>query len=415
MASPANGRASGYADTTYDIVASLPEDDAPIDDDDSARDELDLDLRFAEALDGTAYASVGEWLSARRNALGLTLEDVEACTRVSEDYLAAIEDMDARRMPSGPYAPGFVRTYALYLDLDPEAVAARFREELSPRRLRVAPTTPAKETRRRIEAIEVPPRAWAILAVVGVAAALVAYGLRPRVEDDINRIPAVPEGLEEWAHADVVRRAPALEVVDGPAIALRARVPVAIEARDAAGETLVARELEAGETWSMPSRGGIVVDAENAAAVEVLFDGAPAGRLAATEGPVTGWEADGAREDGVAALAPLADAEVEVAGPEPTEPPAAEAVAAEEASDESSEVAADDAENTEEADGTALLDALIAEETLVSPELPDQPAIVATPLPDLSADAAGYVPDPVETAASEGPLVDPGADAPADE
>lgn len=206
------------------------------------------------AVDGGAYANVGDWLSARRKALGRTLEEAEAATRVREDYLDAIETMDPRRMPEGPYAPGFVRTYALYLNLDPDEAAERFRAEMSPRRSR----RPRVETENRDFKLVIPPQLWgggiAALVVIG----LVFIGLSTR-DGGLAEVPAVPEGLERWVDADITgqRTSVAPELVGGPELALRARVPVWLEAKILEGEVLISRNITTGEVWTVPRlRGG---------------------------------------------------------------------------------------------------------------------------------------------------------------
>ena len=386
MASPANGSTNGHAAGAHASDIN-PEDAA-----------APLGEPSDEALDGAAFASVGDWLAARRHALGLSLQDVEAHTRVREDYLAAIEDVDPRRMPTGPYAPGFVRTYALSLDLDPNEVAARFRDEVSPRRLRAQR---APETREKRAPVRIPGRAWAALGAVAITAALVGYGLTRTQDDAFNQVPAVPEGLEEWVQADIALRATssAPTIVGGPELALRARVPVWLEAHGASGEVLFAKALEAGEVWTAPRAAGVRVSTDNGAAVEVLLDGRPSARLGPPGLPVTDWRADQARgwePAVVAAVEPAAPAD---AAATPGAEPAAGGAPLEPAL----------------ADGAAMLEELEAEESLVSPELPAGPEIVEQPLPPILAGDVVAVPDPDETAAASGPTpreVDSTADAP---
>lgn len=320
------------------------------------------------AVDGDAFSTVGEWLAARREALGRSLGEAEEATRVREDYLDAIETMDPRRMPVGPYAPGFVRTYAIYLDLDPEAVTERFRSEMSPRRARRLQLGEDRSPRR----ITVPPQL--IFGAVAAAAAvgLVYLGLRSSERAAENVVPAVPEGLTEWVEADVTseRSSAAPEIVGGPELVLRARVPVWLEARVADGEALVSRQLAAGETWTAPRIRGVLVSADNGGAVEILRDGTPDGRLGAPGLPVSGWNADAAR-----GLAPPEPEEPVEAAPEDDPSLAAAApVTSVEGERVSARVEAAAEAEEEEPD----------EADLISPELPtDSDAIIATPLPYL--------------------------------
>lgn len=355
------------------------------------------------ALDGDAFATVGEWLAARRRALNLKREDVELATRVREDYLAAIEDMDPRRMPAGPYAPGFVRTYAIHLELDPEAVAARFREEMSPRRLRTPHATRARVPIK----ITVPPRLVVALLVVASLAGLVALGWRPRDIQEVS-VPAVPEGLSQWVAADVQSRrsSAAPELVVGPDLALRARVPVWLDARNDNGEVLVSRTLSAGEIWVAPRIPGVLVSADNGAAVEVLLNGLSQGRLGSAGLPVTDWRADSARPL-TAPQPPAAVVEAlveEAAG-------VAEGDAGTVAAGEAAALSADVAEVDE---SERMLNDLEAEDSLVSPDLSAE-TITQEALPDIVINNQGFIPsDPDEAAAAEGraPDAEPAADVP---
>ncbi|MGD9800967.1 MAG: TonB family protein, partial [Parvularculaceae bacterium] len=76
-----------------------------------------------------APLSTGKKLAALRAEKGLRLEDVFAATKVKRVHLAAIETDDFRALPAIPYAAGFVKAYAQYLGLDPDAYAAAWRRD----------------------------------------------------------------------------------------------------------------------------------------------------------------------------------------------------------------------------------------------------------------------------------------------
>ncbi len=381
MHSQANGHANGR-DSEGDTLGS----ETAVTDRPGAHDD--------KALRGDAFATAGEWLAARRRALQLSLEEVESATRVREDYLAAIEDMDPRRMPAGPYAPGFVRTYAIHLDLDPEAVTARFREEMSPRRLRTPYVAP--QERPPPPKVAIPPRVWGLALGAAVIGGLAALGWLPRSEEEELRVPAVPEGLAEWVAADVQSRrtSAAPELVVGPDLALRARVPVRLEAVTPNGEVLLSRTLEAGEVWTAPRIPGIVVSADNGAAVDVLLDGRAQERMGEAGLPVTDWPADAAR-----GLTPP-EPEPEIVEAEP----GAEVAAAEEEAETTPAAVDGEAEVVEAVvdDAEQLLEELAAEEALVTPDLPSEPEISVESLPPIIINQGGFVPDPEEAAAAEG-------------
>lgn len=71
--------------------------------------------------------AIGEELRAARTAKGLNLEQVSEETNIARRYLAALEDEDFSVFPGDPYVIGFLRTYAEYLGLDPQAMLQSFR------------------------------------------------------------------------------------------------------------------------------------------------------------------------------------------------------------------------------------------------------------------------------------------------
>jgi cytoskeleton protein RodZ len=71
-------------------------------------------------------SGIGEQLREARRARGIQLEAVEERTRIRGAYLRAIEDEDWDRLPTPVYARAFLRTYAEYLDLDPEPILEQY-------------------------------------------------------------------------------------------------------------------------------------------------------------------------------------------------------------------------------------------------------------------------------------------------
>mgnify|MGYP003857624737 CR=1 FL=1 len=69
---------------------------------------------------------VGRRLREARISLGYTLDDLEERTKIRKRYLAALEEERFGDLPGRVYAKAFLRTYARFLDLDPEELAAQF-------------------------------------------------------------------------------------------------------------------------------------------------------------------------------------------------------------------------------------------------------------------------------------------------
>src|SRR6266516_6761141 len=87
--------------------------------------------------------SLGETLRQARLDRGASLVDAERDTRVRRKYLEALEAEDYASLPALVHTRGFIRVYARYLGLDPDATLdlfgpGRVREE----RPALRPATP---------------------------------------------------------------------------------------------------------------------------------------------------------------------------------------------------------------------------------------------------------------------------------
>ncbi|HYM69014.1 MAG TPA: RodZ domain-containing protein [bacterium] len=99
---------------------------------------------------------IGERLRNAREARGLSLDDVEAATRIRRRYLEALEDEAFDRLPGPAYVRGFLNGYASYLGLPSEEIAsmypmplgARVAVRASPVDVRITPVTPRSRARR---------------------------------------------------------------------------------------------------------------------------------------------------------------------------------------------------------------------------------------------------------------------------
>ncbi len=69
---------------------------------------------------------LGTILRETRQARGVTLQDVAQVTRIRTRYLEALEDGRYDVLPTPVHVRGFLRNYALYLNLDPDPLIARY-------------------------------------------------------------------------------------------------------------------------------------------------------------------------------------------------------------------------------------------------------------------------------------------------
>jgi hypothetical protein len=68
--------------------------------------------------------TLGELLAAKRGERGLTIEQAASATRIRAHYLSALESNELERLVAPVYAKGHLRTYAMFLGLDPEPLVA---------------------------------------------------------------------------------------------------------------------------------------------------------------------------------------------------------------------------------------------------------------------------------------------------
>ena len=85
------------------------------------------------------FLAIGAQLRQRREALSLTLDEVERHTHVRKHYLQALETGDFNHLPTSVQARGMLNNYAHFLDLQVDAILLRFAEGLQAQRLERQP------------------------------------------------------------------------------------------------------------------------------------------------------------------------------------------------------------------------------------------------------------------------------------
>lgn len=85
------------------------------------------DARARLAADAGEFEHVGARLAAVRESRGVSLRDAAARTHIRENHIVAIEAVDRTGLPARPYALGFVRTYAEFLEIDPRPIVEQFK------------------------------------------------------------------------------------------------------------------------------------------------------------------------------------------------------------------------------------------------------------------------------------------------
>lgn len=184
----------------------------------------------------------GDLLRKRREELGLSLAEIAERTRVPTRQLSAIEANDFSAIPAVTYAVGFVRSYARAVDLDPEFLAARVREEMGA----VRPTE-RYDAFEPIDPSRVPPRWIAIAAAVFALLLIVGYGIW---RAQMNAAPADEEIAKE-ASQPVARQA-ASPAVAPQLVVLTATTDVWLRITDQSGARLFEGQMKAGDSFTVP-------------------------------------------------------------------------------------------------------------------------------------------------------------------
>lgn len=175
-----------------------------------------------------AGLSIGAILRERREAMGVTLAEVEVATRIRQKFLAALESDEWDLLPGEVVGRGFLRNYSTYLGLDPNEMIERRRAIADEFLAAVLADTSAGSTlppERPVdyrpkdvalhdeeEELETPQRinlvpVASVLAVVALVAAL--WWMATRFGDDIAAgVSGIRQQIAAWQETRVAQSAP---------------------------------------------------------------------------------------------------------------------------------------------------------------------------------------------------------------
>lgn len=229
---------------------------------------------------------VGPRLIKARDAMGLSRADVVARTRIQERYIRAIEESDYPALPARTYALGFARTYADKVGLDPNEIVRDLRDELAEREPQPAehvmpaftPGDPARVPSARFAAL-----ATAAAVVVAGGAYLLWHTFYLPDADLPSLVTDTPAPQVAPPQRPAAAPMPSVAATAGPVVFTSLDSGVWVKFYDAAGKTLLNKQMAAGETYTVPAdANGPMVWTGRPEALAVSIGGKPAAKLSDT-------------------------------------------------------------------------------------------------------------------------------------
>ncbi|HEY5708868.1 MAG TPA: helix-turn-helix domain-containing protein [Solirubrobacterales bacterium] len=227
---------------------------------------------------------IGAILREARMRRGIELSEVEAVTRIRPGYLRAIESEDWEALPGGVYARGFIRTYATFLGLDGDRLAAEYREsveggsgaghDLVPNAVRSSPDPGHRATTRF---------GWVAVAGVVLLGAIAIVALPDGHDgDEVVRPPVEDRPAAAAGESGPVLPRPRTMPVS---VSLVAGAEVWICLLDGGGRPLVEGEILEAGAEAGPFRSGSFTVSFGNGEVSMLVDGKEA-EIPATSSPI---------------------------------------------------------------------------------------------------------------------------------
>jgi len=165
----------------------------------------------AETFDtpGVNTHGIGDTFRAARLRANQSIADIATATKISSEYLEAIESMDRAALPQRAYALGFVRCYANHMGLNSEEMVSNFKAQF------YDDATPLGDLSPRPAPAWVDfrlPKGTGIVFIIACALCLATwYGLRSPAQS-ATIIPPVPEALAGWANSDKLGDVPDISI-----------------------------------------------------------------------------------------------------------------------------------------------------------------------------------------------------------
>ena len=101
--------------------------------------------------------TLGQYLRNARENRNIDIRDAAQQTRISVNYLKALEEEDFSKLPGPVFVKGFLKSYARFLDLDDAETLKRFAEATCAPAPAAAPASPVHRESEQKEACPAPP------------------------------------------------------------------------------------------------------------------------------------------------------------------------------------------------------------------------------------------------------------------
>ncbi len=253
--------------------------------------------------------TLGETLRQARLDKGVSLADAARDTRIRRAYLEALESEDGASLPAAVYTRGFLRTYAEYLGLNPQAMVDLFQP---PARREPAPSLRSAVPRVAIpRQIPLRPALYGIGGIVFIAVLAFAWQWYQDVQASVREADSSFRTVRSGTPTPAVRvptpfpiaiaspsptltptpepTASPTPVVDGILVEFRTNARVYVEAA-VDGKQVLAETLPAGTQRQLPlGKDSVVMRASNGSAVDVTVNGTKQEPQAATDPVELTW------------------------------------------------------------------------------------------------------------------------------
>jgi cytoskeleton protein RodZ len=224
-----------------------------------------------DSVSANVFRSIGDSLHARRESLGLSLDEIERHTHVRKHYLEALELGAFDRLPSSVQARGMLNNYARFLDMDVDTLLLKYAEglqvQLSERQRKLVEETSSQSEQPAFK-LSLPASLRRILSpdvlfgggllLVLVAFAIWGTGRILRMNAAVTPLPTAP------SISDILLASP----VNGDVLPTVTNAP---------GQTLTSEQAGAALEVTLPPAGNgpvqVIVVADRSAWVKVTVDG----------------------------------------------------------------------------------------------------------------------------------------------